>query len=377
MIRLLIVDDSPLMRHLLIQLFAEAGDFTVEVARNADEALKKIENIHPDVITLDVHMPGMDGLACLDRIMIERPTPVVMLSSLTEAGADETLEALALGAVDFIAKPRGPLSLEIEGIAADLIEKVRTAASAHIPRSTRLADRVRQRAATGRLPAPTALGSARRSPPPVKPRLSRVRAPHLPATVSLSGIEAVLVGVSTGGPPALDALLGPLPADFPWPIIIAQHMPASFTGPLARRLDRACEIQVVEVQQPTPLQPGTAYIGRGDADLVFSRRGGVPHVLAAPVQAERLWHPSADRMVESARGLFPPEALIGVLMTGMGHDGAKAMAALRQHGGHVIAQDEESSVIWGMPGALVAADGADIVLPLDSIAAQLIAWATP
>jgi two-component system chemotaxis response regulator CheB len=120
MIRLLIVDDSPLMRQLLIQLFAEAGDFTVEVARNADEALEKIGNIQPDVITLDVHMPGMDGLACLDRIMIERPTPVVMLSSLTEAGADETLEALALGAVDFIAKPRGPLSLEIEGIAADL-----------------------------------------------------------------------------------------------------------------------------------------------------------------------------------------------------------------------------------------------------------------
>ncbi|HKT78046.1 MAG TPA: chemotaxis-specific protein-glutamate methyltransferase CheB [Sphingobium sp.] len=374
--RLLIVDDSALMRQLLVQIFGEAGDFTVEVARNADEALARLASFQPDVITLDIHMPGMDGLACLDRIMISRPTPVVMVSSLTEEGADETLEALALGAVDFIAKPRGPLSLQIDDIAPDLVDKVRSAASARIPRSTRLAERVRQRAAAQTRSA-SALPLARSvRPAPPTPALAKPRRPRI-RSAPLQGVEAVLVGVSTGGPPALDALLGPLPADFPWPILIAQHMPASFTGPLARRLDRACAIRVVEVQQPTPLAPGTAYIGRGDADLIFSRRGGVPHVLAAPMQADRLWHPSADRMVESARALFDARALVGVLMTGMGHDGAQAMAALHREGGHVLAQDEASSVVWGMPGALVAAGGADLVLPLDRLAAQLIAWARP
>jgi len=185
----------------------------------------------------------------------------------------------------------------------------------------------------------------------------------------------VLVGVSPGGPPALEALLEPFPADFPWPIVIAQHMPASFTGPLARRLDRHCALEVVEASSPVPLVPGKVYIGRGDADLVFSRRAGQVHVLAAPMQADLLWHPSADRLVESARRIFDASALIGVLMTGMGNDGATAMAALRRDGGHVIAQDEASAVVWGMPGALVAADGADLVLPLDALAPQLIDWA--
>ncbi len=308
----------------------------------------------------------MDGLACLDRIMVERPTPVVMVSSLTEAGADETLEALALGAIDFIAKPRGPLSLEIDGIAGDLVAKVRAAASARIPHSTRLADRVRQRAAARRPAKPRPLSISSTSKP--RPRVDPGR---------LTGIEAVLVGISTGGPPALDVLLAALPMDFPWPIVIAQHMPASFTGPLARRLDRGCAIRVVEVSQPMPLEPGAAYIGRGDADLIFSRRGGVAHVLSAPMQTDRLWHPSADRLVESARTLFDAQALVGVLMTGMGNDGAQAMADLRRDGGHALAQDEASSVVWGMPGALVAAGGADLVLPLDGIARQLLAWAQP
>ncbi|WP_022681590.1 chemotaxis-specific protein-glutamate methyltransferase CheB [Sphingobium bisphenolivorans] len=371
MTRLLIVDDSPLMRQLLAEIFAEAGDFEIEIARGADEALAKLDSFSPDVVTLDIHMPGMDGLTCLDRIMIERPTPVVMVSSLTEEGADETLEALELGAVDFIAKPRGPLSLQIDDIASDLIAKVRGAASAHIPRSTRLAERVRRQRVAGRSQpnaAPAALPARHR-------RSAAASARPRPSGEGLPAVQAVLVGVSTGGPPALDALLGPLPTDFPWPLIIAQHMPASFTGPLARRLDRACAIRVVEVSHPAPLEPGTAYIGRGDADLLFSRRAGIPHVLAAPIQADRLWHPSAERMVESARTVFAAQALVGVLMTGMGYDGAQAMAELRRDGGHVLAQDEASSVVWGMPGALVALDGADMVLPLDNLAPQLLAWA--
>jgi len=370
MTRLLIVDDSPLMRRLLGEIFAEAGDFTVDIARSGEEALAKLAPFAPDVVTLDIQMPGMDGLACLDRIMIEHPCPVVMVSALTEEGAEETLEALAIGAVDFIPKPGGALSIAIEDIAENLVERVRAAARARIPRSARLADRLRH----GRTRT-TRKVSLRNSDAPVLAERTEAlpvveREPGLP----LAGIEAVLVGVSTGGPPALDALLQPLPADFPWPIVIAQHMPGSFTGPLARRLDRLCAIDVVEASAPVPLRPGCAYIGRGDADLLLTRRGGVPHVLAAPEATDHPWHPSVDRLVASARRVFAAEQLVGVLMTGMGNDGAREMTAMRAAGGHVIAQDEHSAVVWGMPGALVAADGADLQLSPPQIAAQLIAW---
>lgn len=357
MTRLLIVDDSPLMRKLLTEIFTEAGEFELAIARGAGEALEQLHQFAPDVVTLDIHMPDMDGLACLDRIMVERPTPVVMVSSLTEEGAGETLEALALGAVDFVAKPRGPLSLEIDNVAELIVEKVRMAAMARLPRSTRLGERVRLRTA---IPRP--------GPKPAK-RTVRRRAGD-----RLEGIAAVLVGISTGGPPALDVLLEPLPADFPWPIVVAQHMPASFTGPLARRLDRQCALNIIEVTRPTPLEPGYVYIGRGDADLLISRRATGPVALPAPASPDFHWHPSADRLVESAVGVLGAGALVGVLMTGMGSDGARAMAALRRGGGHVIAQDAESSVVWGMPGALVALDGADLILPLAEIASQLIGW---
>lgn len=360
MTKVLIVDDSPLMRKLLVEIFSDAGDFEVEVARGASEALGKMSSFAPDVVTLDVHMPDMNGLACLDRIMIEHPCPVVMVSALTEEGADETLEALSLGAIDFIAKPRGPVSLEIDAIAEQLVEKVRAAAHARISRANRLADRVRLRSRAERPAKAATLPQTRRR------RHEGGR---------LDNIAAVLVGVSTGGPPALDALLEPLPNDFPWPILIAQHMPANFTGPLARRLDRNCKLAVAEVTCPTPILPGKVYVGRGGADMLVSQRGGGPVVMPAPAQAELHWHPSADRLVTSAVEALGAQRLIGVLMTGMGSDGALAMAGMRQQGGHVIAQDAESSVVWGMPGSLVAMNGADEILPLGEISARLVDWA--
>ncbi|TCM20634.1 two-component system chemotaxis response regulator CheB [Novosphingobium sp. PhB165] len=356
--RLLVVDDSALMRKLLVEIFSGHG-FEVALARSGTEALAMLGTFLPDVVTLDVHMPDMDGLACLDRIMVEHPCPVVMVSALTAEGADETLEALSLGAVDFIAKPSGPISLEIDRIAEALVEKVRMAAGARIPRSRRLTERVR----------------ARISRVADQPRARSAGKKQRLAGDPLTGVAAVLVGVSTGGPPALDALLQPLPADFPWPIVIAQHMPASFTGALARRLDRQCALSVREVSAATSLEPGTAYIGRGDADLIMSRRFGDVVALSAPARADLPWHPSADRLVDSACEVIGAEALVGVLMTGMGTDGARAMARMRQQGGHVIAQDAETAVVWGMPGALVAMDGADLVLPLESIAGQLCDWA--
>ncbi|WP_343611799.1 chemotaxis-specific protein-glutamate methyltransferase CheB [Novosphingobium sp.] len=361
MTKLLIVDDSALMRRLLTEIFTTAGDFEIAVARNGAEALEQLGTFRPDVITLDIHMPEMDGLACLDRIMVLHPCPVVMVSSLTAEGAEETLEALALGAVDFIPKPKGALSLEIDAIAADLVTRVRSAATARVPRSHRLRERLRARA-------------PRRLPAPSNP-LAAVQTTIAPSPTDMPGL--VLVGCSTGGPPALDRLLGGLPAGFPWPVLIAQHMPGSFTGPLARRLDRLCALDVMEVDKATPLASGHAYIGRGDADLILSRRAGHLVALPAPMSEAHLWHPSVDRLVDSALRLVAPQRLIGVLMTGMGNDGAAAMARLKQAGGQTIAEAESTAVVWGMPGALVSRGGASRICALDTIAGELMALLTP
>jgi len=351
-IKVLVVDDSALARKLLGQVFAEAGDFEVRFARDGLEAMAQLAAFSPDVVTLDVHMPQMDGLTCLDRIMVERPTPVVMVSALTEEGAQATLEALRLGAVDFVAKPDGAVSLRIHEVAPDLVAKVRAAAGAQLKSSLRLTERVRHR-----------IGGA-------TPAVRRATRPGA-APDRAAGEGLVLVGTSTGGPPALEALLTPLPASFPWPIVVAQHMPANFTGPLARRLDGICALSVVEVAKPMRLTAGCVYIGRGDADVIVSRRAGNLTVMAAPAQADYLWHPSTDRLVRSAMDSAPASQLIGVLMTGMGNDGAEAMAHLHRQGGRTIAEAEETAVVWGMPGELVKAEGASFVEPLPRIAERL------
>ncbi len=359
MIKVLAVDDSALMRKLLSQVFGPASDCEIRFARDGIEALQLLHSYQPDVITLDINMPQMDGLACLDRIMIERPCPVVMVSSLTEAGADATLDALRLGAVDFIAKPQGAISLRMDELAPLLLEKVRTAAGARLRASARLQERVRLR-----IGKPPALPAGRKPGTPVPGA-----APAAGDAVEGEGL--VLIGTSTGGPPALETLLSALPDGFPWPILIAQHMPANFTGPLARRLDRLCALSVVEVREPVLLSPGCAYIGRGDADIIVSRRAMGLVALAAPAERDYLWHPSTDRLVRSAMNNVPASRLVGVLLTGMGSDGAAAMAVLHGQGGRTIAEAEETAVVWGMPGELVKAKGADFVLPLPEIAAGL------
>ena len=354
MIKLLVVDDSALMRRLIGEIFSREADVEVRAVRDGLEALDALQSYAPDVITLDIHMPQMNGLECLDRIMIERPTAVVMVSSLTAEGADATLEALRLGAVDFVAKPDGAVSLAIDELAPMLVAKVRAAAGARLRPSLRLKERVRHR-----------MGASSARPRPPKP--ASLTAPVTPS----SGDGLVLVGASTGGPPALEALLAPLPADFPWPIVIAQHMPATFTGPLARRLDGICAISVTEAAKPTLLKPGCAYVARGDADVIISRRAAGLVVIPAPAQKGYPWHPSVDRLVRSAMELTPPGQLVGVLMTGMGNDGAQAMAHLHELGGRTIAEAEESAVVWGMPGELVKAGGAGWIEPLASIASRL------
>lgn len=358
MIKVLVVDDSALVRKLFGQVLSQVSDFEVAFARNGVEALALLEEFRPDVITLDVQMPQMGGLECLDRIMLQRPCPVVMVSAVTEAGAETTLEALRLGAVDFVAKPSGAVSLRIEAFAPVFKDKIRAAAAARLPASRRLRERVKLKTTV----PPFWLEKVGADRPDYPPELNAIPA---------QGEGVVLVGTSTGGPPALEALLTPLPVSFPWPILVAQHMPAGFTGPLARRLDGICALNVVEAASPLPLQPGRIYIGRGDADIVLTKRGASLVVTAAPSKASYPWHPSTDRMVRSAMQFIPATQLIGVLMTGMGNDGAQAMTELRGNGGKTIAESEETAIVWGMPGELVKAGGATWVLPLPSIAQQL------
>jgi two-component system, chemotaxis family, protein-glutamate methylesterase/glutaminase len=354
-IKVLVVDDSALVRKLFGRVLSDELGFRVDFARNGLEALAQLESFEPDVITLDVQMPQMDGLQCLDRIMVQRPCPVVMVSSVTEEGAEATLKALRLGAVDFVPKPTGAISLRMDEFAPTLQDKVRAASTARLPASSRLRERVRFRVGSAVF-ASSHMGAVELADEPVR---------------AASGEGIVLVGTSTGGPPALEALLVPLPASFPWPIIVAQHMPAAFTGPLAKRLDGICSLSVLEVTRPMRLQAGCVYIGRGDADVVVSNRPSGLIVMAVPARPSHPWHPSTDRLVRSAMEHLPASQLIGVLMTGMGNDGAEAMATLRRSGGATIAESEETAVVWGMPGELARAGGASFVLPLPTIAPRL------
>ena len=356
MIKLLVVDDSPLMRRLLGDLFAAEGDFEVSFARNGAEALEMLATLRPDVITLDVQMPQMDGLECLDRIMLQRPTPVVMASAVTVEGAAEALKALDLGAVDVIAKPRGAVSLRMDAFGPPLVEKVRAAAQARLSSAHRLRERLQLRS-NRQAAEPAARPHGRSLPlPPLDPAREGV----------------VLVGCSTGGPPALDALLGPLPAAFPWPIVVAQHMPQTFTAALASRLDKLTDLTVTEVREPTRLCAGSVYVARGDADILITRRRGELLALSAPEDPVRRWHPSVDRLVESALAQLPAAQIVGVLMTGMGNDGATAMARLFAEGGRTFAESETTAVVWGMPGELVRAGAATQVKDVDDLAGALV-----
>src|SRR3954452_13920862 len=265
------------MRRVLEDIFLQEGDFEIRLARNGHEAIELVRSFDPQIVTLDVQMPGMDGLTCLGQIMIEAPRPVVMISALTAEGADATLEAIDLGAVDFVAKPSGTVSLEIDRLRPVLVEKVRAAANARIRRTLRLTERVRDQIRRVGLAARPRPAPAPRKAPAKAGARANVRTGALPGLV--------LIGTSTGGPAALDIVLPQLPADFPWPVLVAQHLPASFTGAFARRLDRECQLQVVEVDQPMPLKPGTIYIGRGDADVTVAPRAAGVIAMPAPAKA--------------------------------------------------------------------------------------------
>ena len=357
MAKVLIVDDSALMRKHLADFLQSSGGFEVLTARNGIEALAALTSFDPDVVTLDINMPEMDGITCLAQIMVTRPKPVVMVSSITEAGAEITLQALSLGAFDFVCKPGGTISLSIDRIHAELLAKIRAAARSKVRRSGSLRERMaseRKSLADG--------GGEKSAQHPSSPR-------------GRAGL--ILIGVSTGGPGVLEDILPCLPANLPWPVLVAQHMPGSFTCTFARRLDAIGRIRVTEVSQQTPLEPGVVYIAKGDADLVVRKRGLGFFATPVPSSTEYFWHPSVQRMVESALDILPADRLIGVELTGMGNDGVDAMVRLRERGGLTIAQDESTSVVFGMPAELIRRGGATIVLPSHQIAAQLTQWLCP
>ncbi len=335
-LRVLVVDDSAFMRYAISRRLADDPDIqVVDTAANGAEALEKVVALAPDVVTLDVEMPVMDGLEALAQIMGTRPTPVVMLSSLTREGAEVTLRALELGAVDFILKPQNGSAMGIVSLGDELIAKVKAAA--------------RSRIVPGR---------------------ARIGAPASKAPSRGTKMEAravVAIGASTGGPRALHEVVPRLPADLPCSVLVVQHMPSGFTGALARRLDMDSAMTVSEATDGEGLLEGHVYVAPGDKHLVV--RHGRLRVEAGPkVHGVR---PSVDVTLISLAAEFGARTVAAVL-TGMGSDGAEGARAVRRAGGRVIVEDESTCTVFGMPRSVIEAGAADEVLPLHRVAGRIV-----
>lgn len=334
--RVVVVDDSALIRSLLREIIDRQPDMQcVGVAADPFAARETIRATDPDVLTLDVEMPRMDGIDFLAKLMRLRPMPVVMVSSHTQAGAEVTLEALALGAVDYVTKPRSDDSLA--DCAAELTRKVKAAA---------------------RVPAATLERVLR----PVPERLSSRRGPDPPAVIA--------VGASTGGPQALRSILSRLPAEAP-PLLVAQHLPASFSESFVRRLAECTRMQVRQAAHGLALEPGTVYVAPGDhhLGLMAGRERLITLLDSGPkIGGHR---PSVNFLFESV-ARAARERGMGVLLTGMGEDGASGLGAIRRAGGRALAQDQETSVVWGMPGEAVARGAVDHVLALEDLPAAMM-----
>ena len=350
--RVLVVDDSALVRGLLAEIINRQSDMEcVGAAADPLVAREMIRNLNPDVITLDVEMPRMDGIDFLSKLMRLRPMPVVMVSTLTERGADVTLRALELGAVDFVAKPKIGVADGLRLLAEDITEKVRTAARAQVRRLPPAA-------------APAAPGAPAAAAGGVRP------AAAAPALGRLSTEKIIFIGASTGGTEATKEVLMNLPHDAPG-VVITQHMPPGFTKSYATRLDSLCRIRVKEASDGDRILPGHAYIAPGGLHLSVERSGANYVARVRDGEPVNRHKPSVEVLFESAARVVGPNAL-GVMLTGMGADGAKSMKAMRDAGSWNVCQDEASCVVFGMPREAIAAGAAHEVLPLQRIAAALI-----
>jgi two-component system, chemotaxis family, protein-glutamate methylesterase/glutaminase len=342
-IRVLVVDDSALVRSLLTEIINEQPDMEcVGAAPDPLVAREMIKQKNPDVLTLDVEMPRMDGLDFLERLMRLRPMPVVMVSTLTERGSEVTLKALELGAVDFVSKPRVGISSGLKDYADEIAEKIRAARAARVRRPA---------------PVPAPALTADAVLPPLQARISSTE-------------KVIILGASTGGTEAIKTFLSQLPPDCPG-VLIAQHMPESFTRPFAERLDGLCRISVKEAVHGERVLPGHAYIAPGHSHLLLARSGAnyvTELSQAPPVNRHR---PSVDVLFRSAANCAGRNA-IGVILTGMGKDGAAGMLEMKRSGATNFAQDEASCVVFGMPKEAIALGGVDEVVGLHDMARRVL-----
>ena len=370
MIRILVVDDSAFMRKVLSDLFRSQPDFeVVDIGRNGVEAVAKVQQFSPDVVTLDVEMPVMDGLTALEQIMAIKPTPVVMVSSLTKSGADATIKALSLGAVDFVAKSAGAIS-RIDEIEKDLLQKCREAAGVS---GIRLRTGTVSTIRPAPLPERVALPLPAKPAIAEKPLISEKTAPIAPRTTGISGVDdwIVAIGTSTGGPRALQEVLTRLPGNLPCPTVVVQHMPPGFTKSLAERLNSLCELTVKEAADNDKLVAGTVYIAPGDFHLTLRREAGATYVKLNKDPAIGGLRPAVDPMMVSVSETYGTKT-VGVILTGMGHDGAKGMQAIKRLQGRTIAEDQSTAVVFGMPKAAIEAGVVDTILPLPQVADGIV-----
>ncbi|MBK8538282.1 MAG: chemotaxis response regulator protein-glutamate methylesterase [Candidatus Competibacteraceae bacterium] len=360
-IRILLVDDSAVIRRLLTDVLS--GDPTLEVADTAANgriALTKLATVKPDLVILDVEMPEMDGLETLTEIRKRQPRlPVIMFSSLTERGAAVTLEALALGANDYVAKPSnsGNMSTALQRVRDELIPRIKTFCRdvlAPIPAPERP-----PAFKAWPTPASTPVSAPRSTPVPLAPRLRQ-------------RVDVITIGLSTGGPNALAALLPQLSAQLPVPIVIVQHMPPIFTRLLAERLATQSALSVAEGTAGEILRPGQIRIAPGGSHMIVERQGAQVRLQLNQDEPENSCRPAVDVLFRSVAEVYRGNAL-AVIMTGMGQDGLRGCEAIQQIGGSILAQDEASSVVWGMPGAVVKAGLADGQIALPQLAREILA----
>lgn len=347
-IKVLVVDDSAFMRKILSDIITSHPDIdVVDTAKNGQEAITKIEKYNPDVVTLDVEMPIMDGLSALQKIMDTHPVPVLMLSSLTQQGADATIKALQYGAVDFIAKPSNIFKINVDDMKKQLQDKIIVASKVKYRKKVLFR-------------------------PEVHKKIKRVQSRPRKSTCKQGKLKKIVaIGTSTGGPRALQNILPHIPKDIEASFVIVQHMPPGFTKSLANRLDSISEISVKEAQQNDILLPGHAYIAPGSHHMEIVKEGDKFRIELnqnPPVSGHR---PSVDVLMDSVAKLRLSDA-IGVILTGMGSDGAKGLKNLKNNKAYIIAQDEESCVVFGMPKSTIKLGVVDKVLPIDDISDEII-----
>jgi len=341
MIKVLVVDDSALMRKMIKEMIEEDKEIVVvDFARNGKDAVAKARYIKPDVITMDVNMPEMDGLTALQYIVEEDLGKVVMLSSLTQEGAITTFEALELGAFDFVPKPGGTISLNIKQIKSELIEKIKLAYY------------------------------SKKNKKESNSKNIQIKTERISLKSNSKTMKAVAIGISTGGPKTIMDVLPFLPEDINAAVFLVQHMPPSFTKQYAERLNNACKIKVVEAEAGMAVERGVCYVGKGGYHLTLYKTDKDIKIRLTQ-KPNHQFIPSVDVMMESVLSVYK-ENTIGVLMTGMGDDGASSMVKIRNQGGITIAESEETAVVFGMPKEAIERGGAEYILPSYEIANKLL-----